>query len=102
MAIQTVIEGPLRVVVRPGSEAAASYRSAVLAPGFEPEPGLDLRYFGGRTLAQLTYATVYLGRWEDDERTTLDAALAAAMNDRGLNGVLAQYFPGEQVRTTFA
>ena len=102
MAIQTVIEGPLRVVVRPGSEAAAAYRSAVLAPGFEPEPGLDLQYFGGRTLPHLAYGLVYLGAWDVAERAKLDVVLAAAMNDARLNGVLAQYFPGETVRTTFA
>jgi len=102
MAIQTVIEGPLRVVVRPGSEAAASYRSAVLAPGFQPEPGLDLQYFGGRTLPHLAYGLVYLGGWDVAEQAKLDVVLAAAMNDARLNDVLAQYFPGEQVRTTFA
>jgi hypothetical protein len=101
MAIQTVIEGPLRVVVRPGSEAAASYRSAVLAPGFEPEAGLDLQYFGGRTLPDLAYGLVYLGAWGAAERAKLDVVLAAAMNDACLNDVLAQYFPGEQVQTTF-
>ena len=105
MSTQTrnrVIEGPLSVVLRPGSEAEASYRSAVLAPGFGPEPGLDLRFFGGKTLAHLRYSIVYLGGWQADERSELDHALAAAMRDRGLNNVLAQYFPGTDVRTTFA
>jgi hypothetical protein len=102
MAIHSSIEGPLRVVVRPGSEAAAAYQSAVLAPGFEPEPGLDLQYFGGRTLAHLTYGLVYLGDRDPAERAKLDVVLAAAMDDRGLNAVLAQYFPGDQVQTTFA
>jgi hypothetical protein len=98
---QQTIEGPLRVVLRPGSDAEAAYRSAVLAPGFEPDVGLDLQDFGGRKLAHLTYTLVYLGRWRADERSQLDAALAAAMHDRRLNRVLEQYFPGEAVRTTF-
>jgi hypothetical protein len=102
MANQTVIEGPLRAVLRPGSEAAATYQSGVLAPGFEPLPGLDLRYFGGRTLAHLTYGLVYLGEWDAAERAKLDVVLAAAMDDRRLNEVLAQYFPGRHVQTTFA
>jgi hypothetical protein len=105
MSTQTrnrVIEGPLNVVVRPGSEAEASYRSAVLAPGFGPQPGLDLRFFGGKTLPHLRYSIVYLGGWQADERSELDRALAAAMRDKGLNNVLAQYFPGSDVRTTFA
>jgi hypothetical protein len=97
-----VIEGPLNVVLRPGSEAAAAYRSAVLAPGFGPAPGLDLRYFGGKTLPHLRYTLVYLGSWSPDGRTELDRALSAAMRDRGLNNVLAQYFPRTDVTTTFA
>lgn len=105
MSAQTrnhVLEGPLSVVVRPGSEAEASYRSAVLAPGFAPEPGLDLRFFGGKTLPRLSYTLVYLGGWQEEERSELDRALAAAMRDRGLNNVLAQYFPRTDVTTTFA
>ena len=105
MSTQTpnrVVEGPLSVVVRPGSEAAAAYRSAVLAPGFGPEPGLDLRYFGGRTLPDLSYSLVYLEGWPADRRTELDRALAAAMGDQDLNNVLAQYFPSAQVTATFA
>jgi hypothetical protein len=105
MSTQTrnrVIEGPLSVVVRPGSEAEASYRSAVLAPGFGPAPGLDLRFFGGTTLPHLRYTVVYLGGWQALDRAELDRALAAAMRDRELNNVLTQYFPGTDVTATFA
>lgn len=105
MATQTRIrptERPLDVVLNPLSEAAASYHSAVLAPGFEPDPGLDLRYLGGRTLPHLTFTTVYLGRWNVGERTKLDRAITAAMVDPHLNNVLAQYFPGKKVTATFA
>ena len=105
MATQTrqhVIEGPLDVVLRPGSEAEGAYRSAVLAPGFGPEPSLDLRFFGGRTLPSLRWAHVYLGRWDERDRGSLDRALSAAMRDEGLNTVLAQYFPAGQVTATFA
>jgi hypothetical protein len=105
MSTQTrnrVIEGPLNVVLLPGSEAAAAYQSAVLAPGFGPQPGLDLRFFGGKTLPHLRYTLVYVGGWAVDARTQLDRALAGAMRDRGLNNVLAQYFPKTEVTTTFA
>ena len=105
MSIQTphrVRQGPLDVVVRPCSEAAASYESAVLAPGFGRDPSLDLRFFGGKTLPHLRYTLVYLGEWNPRERVELDHALAAAMRDRGLNNMLAQYFPGATVTTTFA
>ena len=105
MATQTRIrltERPLDVVLRPESEAEASYRSAVLAPGFVTEPGLDLRYLGGRTLADLTFTTVYLGRWDAGEPAKIDGAITAAMADPHLNNVLAQYFPGQKITSTFA
>jgi len=94
-------EGPLNVVLRPGSEAEDAYRSAVLAPGFGPEQTLDLRYFGGMTLPHLRWTNLYLGAWDGNARTQLDHALAAAMGDRDLNNVLAQYFPGANVTATF-
>jgi hypothetical protein len=97
-----VFEGPLSVVLRPGSQAEASYQSAVLAPGFGPEPSLDLRYYGGKTLPSLRFTTVYVGTWAEADRASLDQALAAAMRDRDLNNVLAQYFPKAQVSATFA
>ena len=105
MATQTrsrVAKRPLNVVLRPSSPAEAAYRSAVLAPGFEPEPGLNLEFLGGRTLPDLTFTLVYLGRWDPTERRPLDRALPAAMTDPGLNDVLRQYFPGSVVSATFA
>src|SRR5690349_6658522 len=105
MAVETrnrTSAGPLNLVLRPSSPAAAAYRSAVLAPGFEPAPGLNLEYLGGRTLPRLAFTTVYLGRWDPADRLQLDRALPAAMDDTGLNDVLAQYFPGEAVTSTFA
>jgi len=99
---KTARNGPLNVVLRPGSEAADAYRSAVLAPGFGPEPSLDLRFFGGKTLPSVRWTNVYLGAWDPGARASLDVALAAAMRDRGLNNVLAQYFPGSPVSATFA
>ena len=105
MSTQTphrVRQGLLDVVVRPGSQAEAAYESAVLARGFGPDPNLDLRFFGGKTLPHLRYTLVYLGEWTPSDRLDLDHALAAAMRDRGLNNMLAQYFPGADVTTTFA
>ncbi len=102
MTTQTrrVTEGPLNLVLRPESPAEAAFKSAVLAPGFEPAPGLDLEYLGGRTLANLAYRLVYLGRWQAAERRDLDRALAGAMRDPGLNEILAQYFPSAPVTVT--
>lgn len=97
-----VYEGLLSVVLRPESDAAASYQSAVLAPGFGPDAGLDLRYFGGRTLPHLRYSLLYLGTWQESAISQLDHAIAGAMDDSQLNNVIAQYFPGTQVTATFA
>jgi hypothetical protein len=102
MATQTVTACPLNVVLRPGSDAASDFRSAVLAPGFESHPSLNLRYLGGKTIPRLTWVTVYLGHWDPADCTQLDRALAAAMSDAGLNNVLAQYFAGEEVTARFA
>lgn len=105
MATQTrhrVVERLLDLVLAPHSPAEAAYRSVVLAPGFRAEPGLDLRYLGGKTIPRLAFTDVYLGSWDAAERTRLDRAIAAAMADPHLNNVLAQYFPGDTVGSTFA
>ena len=105
MATQTrdrTVERPLNVVLRPSSPAEAAFRSAVVAPGFEPAAGLNLEYLGGKTLPQLTFTMVYLGAWDPGDRAQLDRAVPAAMTDPGLNDVLAQYFPGRLVSTAFA
>jgi hypothetical protein len=92
---------PLNVVLRPGSPAEAAFRTAALEPGFEPAHELDLQYLGGKTLPQLAFRLVYLGRWSAADRRALDASLPAAMGDPGLNDVVAQYFPGQTVGSTF-
>ena len=102
MATQTVTAPLLNVVLRPGSEAAEAYGSAVLAPDHKPHPELNLHYLGGKTIPSLTWINVYLGRWDETDRAQLDGALAAALTDAGLNNVLAQYFPGAKVEATFA
>jgi hypothetical protein len=93
---------PLNVVLRPGSPAEAAYDTRALAPGFEHDASLDLRFLGGRTIPRLTFANVHLGGWEPRQSQLLDAAIAAAMADRRLNNVLAQYFPGQTVGSRFA
>lgn len=71
-----------------------------------------LVYRGGRRLAAMSYKLVYYGpAWNQapgatstnphaDARTRIDAAVAAAMQDAGLNTIMAQYFPGQTVTTT--
>ena len=104
MATQTrrSTEQPLNLVLRPLSAAEAAYRSALIAPGFEPAPGLDLEFLGGKTLAALRYRLVYLEGWQAAERHALDRALGAAMTDPALNEILSQYFPNAAVTATFS
>ena len=40
---------------------AVQARATELAPGFEPEAGVDLTFHGGKTIADLTYTNIYLG-----------------------------------------
>ncbi|HZR96449.1 MAG TPA: hypothetical protein VFA56_12195 [Gaiellaceae bacterium] len=88
-----------RVATRPSAPAATYYRRgrehAARVRGFPKDLGLNLRYFGGKTLDRVVYTNVYLGRWSSDDRRRIDDALAAAMTDRNLNNVLAQYFEGD-------
>jgi hypothetical protein len=90
----------LSVAVAPQRVADAGYPEALgaprlLAPGIAPNPALDLQFHGGKTIAAMSFVNVYLGSgWPAADRTSIDAALSAAMSDAGLNGILAQYFGG--------
>lgn len=99
----------LRVVARPQSEAARFYRRAIgrpeaIAPGIAPHPEFDLVNHGGKTIPSLTYVNFYLGAasWSAADTQSIDRALAAAMQDSGLNNVMAQYFGGVPPQATAA
>jgi hypothetical protein len=86
------------VAARAGSPAGTHYRTgrenAARAPGFPAHTGLNLHYFGGKTIEKLTFTNIYLGgkaKWSVDDIHRIDAALAGAMADGHLNNVLAQY-----------
>ena len=92
------------VSYHPASEAAELYRrarTAAIEPEFAAHPKLDLKNFGGHTIAALTFTNVYLGRWSASDRKNIDHALSAAMADPNLNNVIAQYFPGKPVSARF-
>jgi hypothetical protein len=98
----------MRVAVHPSSEAGGNYRAArertALAPGFAARPGLDLKFFGGKTIEHLTFTHVYLGgkaAWSADDIQLIDTALPAAMTDRHLNNVLAQYYRDGKATSAF-
>ena len=66
-----------------------------LAAGFPPRPALNLRFFGGRTIAHLVFANHYLGgaaAWVPADIASIDAALAKAMSDNDLQSVIQQYY----------
>jgi hypothetical protein len=74
-----------------------------LAGGFAPRPDLNLTFHGGSTIAALSYFNFFVGgnaAWADGDLTSIDAALANAMQDGDLNNVLQQYFPGVEVTSS--
>src|SRR3954468_16322320 len=89
-----------RVAVAPATSAGRTYADARIAE-FPAQPSLNMQDFGGRTLEHLAVTNVYIGAWDATEREDLDHALAAAMQDVGLNNVLAQYFGGRRPTTEF-
>ena len=102
---------PMRVYVRPNSQAERGFRSRAMMPEFEAlAPGLpatpehDLLFNGGKTIANLSYANFYVGgaaAWNQDDIQSIDNGLAAAMSDQNLNNVMVQYYPDGQISTNF-
>ena len=77
--------------------AAAGTPRGKLAPGLPRTPSHNLVFRGGRTIAHLAFCNFYLGgnaAWQANDRSNIDAKLAAAMSDSRLNGVMGQYFHG--------
>jgi hypothetical protein len=96
------------VVVAAATDAARRYQaareSAALAPAFAPHKSLNLHFFGGRTIEQVTFTHIYLGgraAWQPDDITAIDASLSAAMTDQHLNNVIAQYFKDGKASAAF-
>ena len=100
MATRTITAPRItRVAVHPHSDAATHYRMArehaARAGVFRAHPGLNMKFFGGKTIEHLTFTHVYLGgkeAWSVDDIAAIDHALPAAMEDPHLNNVLAQYY----------
>lgn len=104
---------PLNVVVRRRSPAARrAYLHAGLpgrpaaaarVPGLPPTPAEDLRFRGGRTIADLTFTSFYVGgsgAWDPGDVANIDGALAAAMTYQKLNNVMMQYFNNRPITST--
>ena len=105
---------PMRIQARQGSAAEHHYyeKSALpqpwpkangpkqpktIAPGINPDVKEDLIYHGGKVLPQMEFQNIYLGStasWLPQDVASIDAAIKLAMQDRRLNNVMLQYFPG--------
>jgi hypothetical protein len=81
----------LNVSLLAGSPAQRAYYGA----GLPPRTSLNLRFFGGKTIAGLVFANRYLGgaaAWDPADIASIDAGLVKAMSDNGLQSVIQQYF----------
>ncbi|NDP43918.1 MAG: hypothetical protein GZ089_14575, partial [Aromatoleum sp.] len=103
---------PMKVQVRSGSYAEAFYRgksglignalgrSRAIVPGIAPSPIDDLIFHGGKTVPHMQLANLYVGgaaAWKASDVEAIDKAIYRAMNDRRLNNVMVQYFPGNKL-----
>jgi hypothetical protein len=82
----------LNVSLLPGSAAHLAYQARA---GSGSRPSLNLRFFGGKTIADLVFVNHYLGgsgAWAAADTASIDAALAKAMTDNDLQSVLQQYY----------
>lgn len=106
---------PMNVTVARGSQAERIFRgkaglpggdaalSKAIAPGVQPSPQHDLRFFGGKTVKDLTFTNFYIGgqaAWKQSDIQNVDGTLAASMSDRPLNNVMMQYFGDQQITST--
>jgi hypothetical protein len=112
-----MVRRPLNIAMRHGSPVAHRARQrgglpgvegkAVieeLAPGLPPTPAHDLIFHGGKTIPNLTFTNFYVAgdsAWDPGDIQNIDGAMSRAMSDPDLNNVMAQYFPGQAIATTF-
>src|SRR5215467_11337125 len=102
----------MRIQARPGSPVEKNWYPSsslpgvhwdmpkAIAPGIAPAPLEDLLFHGGRVVPQMGFQNIYLGSgadWSTRDITLIDAAITRAMQDRGLNNVMAQYFAGARL-----
>jgi hypothetical protein len=100
----------MRIQVAPGSEAESRYYGTAarrsdkevereaLAPGVTASPKDDLIFHGGKTLPQMGFQNIYLGRTSDfgsGDVERIDDAITRVMRDGNLKNIIQQYFPGK-------
>jgi hypothetical protein len=109
MATRTITAPRItRVAAHPRSDAGHRYRAArehaARSRAFAAHPGLNMKFYGGKTIEHLTFTHVYLGgkeAWSPNDIAAIDYALPAAMTDPHLNNVLAQYYADGKPTSTF-
>jgi PLD-like domain len=102
----------MRIQARPGSPVEKSHYAnsslpgqawpnpKAIADGIAPSPLDDLIFHGGRVVPQMGFQNIYLGSsadWASSDIALIDAAITRAMQDKRLNDIMGQYFPGTQV-----
>ena len=108
---------PMRVQVAPGSEAeyrhfrnalrrsGEKFQREALAAGISASPQDDLVFRGGKTLPQMGFQNIYLGRSKDfasGDVDSIDSAITRLMRDEQLKSIIQQYFPGKKLEYDIA
>ena len=97
--IRRIMHAPMSEIGLRREPAALTEHKGGLAPGFTPDKRNNLADNDGRKIAELSYRNFFLGEWDKSDRKNIDDALTAVMTDKGLNDILAQYFPGQTIRS---
>jgi hypothetical protein len=102
MRIQARPGSPVERMYYPGSKLPGHVWATpkAIAPGISPSPLDDLIWHGGKIVPQMGFRNIYLGSnsdWAQSDIHLIDTAIARAMQDRRLNNVIVQYFPGKQL-----
>jgi hypothetical protein len=96
----------MRIQARPGSPVErrhyiypenrwAQLDPDAIAPGIPPDESADLVFHGGKTVPQMEFQNVFLGKkisWLASDIDNINTAITLAMQDRRLNNVVGQFF----------
>ena len=74
-----------------------------IASGFTPSPHLNLNYYGGKLIADLTAVQVYLGisHWDTKDIEQIEQSITELLQDPVLSEVIGQYMPHTGYQTSF-
>ena len=74
-----------------------------IAPGFEPSPKHNMKYYGGHTITDMLSVLIFVGSqdWDEKEARLLEKNINLVMTDDILNNVVNQYFDKPVTYTQF-